>query len=213
MKTISECTLHPLIQKTVEIRDYDGGASTKTLFIHRLALCDTGQLDIMATTELWGAMRKFSASRIIQIENEDGMFVPANAWVLSLYQMLPGVNAEQDEIDNDLIHVNVVTQTRQEPTRTSGQQEVILSHDLEQPQKRAIEYADTEGEVTRRTITVIKIDLLDSGDLYLRAWCHSRRQMRTFRSDRIRMSGPTTSQMGPPDQWLIELFSLLPSIP
>jgi len=48
-----------------------------------------------------------------------------------------------------------------------------------------IEYADAEGEITRRRITVTSFDQIE-GVTYLRARCHERRADRTFRLDRVR---------------------------
>lgn len=47
-----------------------------------------------------------------------------------------------------------------------------------------IEYADADGVVTSRNITVMQVEAL-SHAIYIRAWCHTRRSDRTFRADRV----------------------------
>ncbi len=48
-------------------------------------------------------------------------------------------------------------------------------------------YADVEGELTERIITVMDIETY-GGVLYLIAWCHLRKDRRKFRCDRIQIA-------------------------
>ena len=98
-----------------------------------------------------------------------------------------------------LLYINARTwQHRAPPTPTPDEP---FTAEAERPKRRTlppakpiatieIEYADAQGEVTERRISIIQIDaeVDEEGNLYpesMRAYCHMRRANRTFMVGRI----------------------------
>ncbi|MBX3597322.1 MAG: hypothetical protein KF874_07105 [Rhizobiaceae bacterium] len=64
--------------------------------------------------------------------------------------------------------------------------DAAFNRDITDEQRFWIEYSDENGEVTEREIRPISIHLIrESYIVYIKSLCYLRREMRTFRSDRI----------------------------
>lgn len=98
-----------------------------------------------------------------------------------------------------LFYINARTWRRDEPRSTAPDEP--FAEPAPRPKRRTlppakpiatleIEYADAQGEVTERRISIIQIDATvdDDGNFYpesMRAYCHMRKGNRTFMVDRI----------------------------
>lgn len=85
----------------------------------------------------------------------------------------------------------------------------IARQAIEQKQTIEFEYVAADGNVSTRVVDPIKIDLIDDV-WYLRAWCHTREELRNFRLERIRVAQLSSEPRDPRadsvqvSEWLID---------
>lgn len=71
-----------------------------------------------------------------------------------------------------------------------------------------LDYKDSAGRLSRRRITLHKIEANDAGQIYLRAFCHERQAPRSFRFDRVRSVIDLDGVFHEPDRFFADVLQV-----